>query len=80
MVRCTIYGTHSRSSINNIFTRRRRPMLPTRLSESLCSLQENQMRFAFVCEITVENNAIIDVNLFNSLICVYKIIGMKRIV
>jgi exoribonuclease R len=33
---------------------RRRPMLPTVLSDSLCSLLENEPRFAFAMEITVE--------------------------
>jgi exoribonuclease R len=33
---------------------RRRPMLPTILSDTLCSLLENQPRFAFAMEITVE--------------------------
>ena len=32
---------------------RRRPMLPTVLSDSLCSLQEGEDRFAFVCDMTV---------------------------
>lgn len=35
---------------------RRRPMLPTILSDSLCSLQENQTRFAFALEITINND------------------------
>lgn len=34
---------------------RRRPMLPTILSDSLCSLQENQTRFAFAVEIIIDN-------------------------
>ena len=32
---------------------RRRPMLPTVLSDALCSLQEGQTRFAFVMDITI---------------------------
>lgn len=32
---------------------RRRPMLPTVLSDSLCSLQEREDRFAFVCDLTI---------------------------
>jgi len=35
---------------------RRRPMLPTILSESLCSLQKQQDRFAFVMDIIVSAN------------------------
>jgi exoribonuclease R len=33
---------------------RRRPMLPSVLSDSLCSLQENEDRFAFVCDFVVD--------------------------
>ena len=51
---------------------RRRPMLPTRLSDFLCSLQENQMRFALVCEVTIKDNKIIGTRFVNSLIKVYK--------
>jgi len=35
---------------------RRRPMLPTVLSDALCSLQQNQPRFAFVMDIVVDKN------------------------
>jgi hypothetical protein len=38
---------------------RRRPMLPTVLSDSLCSLQENQDRFAFVCDMTIQDDVIV---------------------
>lgn len=34
---------------------RRRPMLPTVLSDSLCSLQEHEDRFAFVCDMIVSS-------------------------
>lgn len=51
---------------------RRRPMLPTRLSDFLCSLQENQKRFALVCEVIVKNNEILDVTFKNAVIKVYK--------
>jgi exoribonuclease R len=36
---------------------RRRPMLPTTLSDALCSLQAGEDRFAFVCEMTVDKTA-----------------------
>jgi exoribonuclease R len=39
---------------------RRRPMLPTILSESLCSLQKNQDRFAFVMDLIVSDDGIIE--------------------
>jgi hypothetical protein len=35
---------------------RRRPMLPTVLSDSLCSLQENQSRFVFIMDIILEED------------------------
>jgi exoribonuclease R len=35
---------------------RRRPMLPTILSDALCSLQQNQPRFAFVMDVVVDND------------------------
>jgi hypothetical protein len=35
---------------------RRRPMLPTILSDTLCSLQEKQPRFALAMDITVDSN------------------------
>lgn len=33
---------------------RKRPMLPTILSDTLCSLQENQLRFAFAMDINID--------------------------
>ena len=38
---------------------RRRPMLPTVLSDSLCSLQEHEDRFAFVCDMMVSSGGVI---------------------
>lgn len=34
----------------------RRPMLPTILSDTLCSLQENEDRFAFVMDVIIDNS------------------------
>ena len=52
---------------------RKRPMLPTCLSECLCSLIEGQRRFVFTFEIEVDDNYdIIKTNGYNSLIKVYK--------
>jgi len=39
---------------------KRRPMLPTILSDNLCSLQESQDRFAFVMDIILSDNGEID--------------------
>jgi len=51
---------------------KRRPMLPTILSEGLCSLQENVTRIAFVMDIFVKNNEIIDIQFSNCFIKLYK--------
>ena len=47
---------------------RKRPMLPTILSDSLCSLQENESRLAFCMDILIEDNIIIDISFKNTLI------------
>ena len=58
---------------------RKRPMLPTILSECLCSLQENKNRFALALDLIVDNNGLILSHSFrNVLICVKKIIHMKK--
>lgn len=51
---------------------RKRPMLPNILSNCLCSLLENSKRFAYCLDIYVENNKIVNMELKNVLIRVYK--------
>ena len=51
---------------------RKRPMLPTVLSDCLCSLQEKHNRFAFVMDIFIQNNEIIEIKYSNCMIKVYK--------
>ena len=53
---------------------RKRPMLPTILSDALCSLQENRIRFAFTLDIMINKNTfeIIDTSFKNTCICVLK--------
>ena len=52
---------------------RKRPMLPTCLSECLCSLVEKQKRFVFTFEISLNNDfEIVDKKFYNSLIIVNK--------
>ena len=51
---------------------KKRPMLPTILSDCLCSLQENVTRIAFVIDIFIKNNEIIDIKYCNSYIKVFK--------
>jgi len=51
---------------------KKRPMLPTILSECLCSLQQNVTRIAFYMDVFIKNNDIIDIKFGNSLIKVSK--------
>ena len=51
---------------------KRRPMIPTILSEGLCSLQQNVTRIALTMDITIKNNEIIDIKYCNSFIKVCK--------
>ena len=51
---------------------RKRPMLPTILSDCLCSLQENEIRFAFTIDLEIKDGLIISKNYANTAICVYK--------
>jgi hypothetical protein len=51
---------------------KKRPMLPTILSDCLCSLQENVTRIAFVMDIYIKNEEIIEIKYNNCFIKVYK--------
>jgi exoribonuclease R len=51
---------------------KKRPMLPTILSECLCSLQQNVTRITFYMDVFVQNNDIIDIKFGNALIKVSK--------
>jgi len=52
---------------------RKRPMLPTILSDCLCSLQSNSSRVAFVMDIIIDsNNNIVSVKYSNCIIRVFK--------
>ena len=51
---------------------RKRPMLPTILSDCLCSLQSNHFRIAFVMDVFIENDTICDIKYSNCKINVYK--------
>lgn len=51
---------------------KKRPMLPTILSDCLCSLQENVTRIAFVMDIFIKNNNIINIKYCNCFIKVFK--------
>ena len=47
---------------------KKRPMLPTILSDCLCSLQENVRRVAFVMDVFIKQNEIIDIKFSNAVI------------
>jgi len=47
---------------------KKRPMLPNILSDNLCSLQANELRFAFTMDIIIQNDTIIDIKYYNTLI------------
>jgi len=51
---------------------KKRPMLPTILSECLCSLQQNVTRIAFYMDVYITNNDIVDIKYGNCLIKVFK--------
>uniref|UniRef100_A0A6C0EUL7 RNB domain-containing protein n=1 Tax=viral metagenome TaxID=1070528 RepID=A0A6C0EUL7_9ZZZZ len=52
---------------------RKRPMLPTILSDCLCSLQSNNLRIAFVMDLFIDaNDEIVDITYSNSKIKVYR--------
>jgi len=51
---------------------KKRPMLPTILSDCLCSLQENVTRVAFVMDLYIKNGEILRIQHANCLIKVYK--------
>ena len=51
---------------------KKRPMLPTILSDNLCSLQEKETRIAFVMDIFIQNDEIIDIKYANCFVKVVK--------
>ena len=51
---------------------RRRPMIPSILSDNLCSLREGTRRFTFVCDFIVKNGEILDFCFNNAYIYIEK--------
>jgi len=47
---------------------KKRPMLPTILSDCLCSLQQNVRRVAFVMDVIIKDNTILDIKFCNAII------------
>jgi len=48
------------------------PMLPPLLSEKICSLKENELKLAFVMDITIENNSIVTTEFKTAMISLQK--------
>lgn len=69
-----IWESFSRRVATIYLPDRKRPMLPTVLSDLLCSLRERETRFAFTLELSVSKNTgeIIDSSFYNSKIRVRK--------
>lgn len=67
-----LWGSFSRRISTIYLPDKKRPMLPTILSDCLCSLQEDVTRVAFVMDVFIQNNEIIDIQYTNSLIRVNK--------
>ena len=67
-----LWSSFSRRIATIYLPDRRRPMLPTILSDALCSLQENRSRFAFVLDIDIntETCVIERTSFANTCICV----------
>ena len=63
-----LWGTFSTRIATIYLPDRRRPMLPTCLSECLCSLVKDEIRFAITCEFTVIDAEISNIEFYNSAI------------
>ena len=50
----------------------KRPMMPTCLSDGLCSLKANDKRAAFYMDVTIANSTIVDVQFGNCIVTLYK--------
>jgi len=67
-----LWGSFSRRISTIYLPDRKRPMLPSILSDMLCSLLENETRFAFALDITVQGGKIIKQECKNAVISVTK--------
>ena len=63
-----LWGSFSQRISTIYLPDKKRPMLPTILSDCLCSLQEKVTRVAFVMDVFIKDNDIIDVKYGNCLI------------
>jgi exoribonuclease R len=67
-----LWGSFSQRISTIYLPDKKRPMLPTLLSDCLCSLQENVTRIAFVMDIFIKNDEIIEIKYSNCFIKVFK--------
>lgn len=67
-----LWGSFSQRVSTIYLPDRKRPMLPTILSDMFCSLQQDETRFAFTCDIIIHNNVVIDYSFKNCVIKVRK--------
>jgi len=67
-----LWDSFSRRISTIYLPNKKRPMLPTILTDCLCSLQENVTRVAFVMDIYIQCDEIIDIKYNNCLIKVFK--------
>ena len=67
-----LWGSFSKRVSTIYLPDKRRPMIPTILSEGLCSLQENVTRIALTMDLHIVDNEIVDVTFCNSFIKVCK--------
>lgn len=67
-----LWGSFSKRVSTIYLPDKRRPMIPTILSEGLCSLQENVTRIALTMDLHIVDNEIVEVTFCNSFIKVCK--------
>ena len=67
-----LWDSFSRRISTIYLPNKKRPMLPTILTDCLCSLQEKVIRVAFVMDIYIQHDEIIDIKYNNCLIKVFK--------
>ena len=63
-----LWDSFSRRVSTIYLPHKKRPMLPTILSDCLCSLQEKVRRVAFVMDIFIKDNDILDIKFCNALV------------
>ena len=72
-----LWGSFSQRIATIYLPDRKRPMLPTILSEALCSLLEKNTRFAFTLDITIKDGVIISSSFKNTSIVLKKNYGYE---